>query len=69
VPDDYLEMLEVKAAEFRAMLIPLETGKIRIGGPDEPLDRTQARILDLRRKIREIQAILESAKFRGPKGE
>ncbi len=57
--DGYLENLERQATEFRAMLNPLESGEMRIGGPGEPLDRTQARIADLKRKIVEIQSILD----------
>jgi hypothetical protein len=31
MPDDYLEKLEAEVAKFRAMLVPLESGEIRIG--------------------------------------
>lgn len=57
--DDYIDGLEKEIIALKAILEPLESGQIRVGGPDETLGRTQARIADLKWKIAQAQSILE----------
>ncbi|MGO9681453.1 MAG: hypothetical protein ACLP0B_10610 [Steroidobacteraceae bacterium] len=67
-PDHYIERLKEEIVTLKAMLEPLESGKIHIGErrPNEPwLDATQARIHDLRKTIAMYESIVESRDANG----
>jgi hypothetical protein len=52
------ENIEAQLAELRSHLEGLESGQLHIGNPHE--GRTEAQMYDLRRKIAELEAILDS---------
>jgi hypothetical protein len=52
------ENIEAQLAELRSHLEGLESGQLYIGNPHE--GRTEAQMYDLRRKIAELEAILDS---------
>jgi hypothetical protein len=60
--DAFIEGLKSEVARLQSLLEALESGKFRIGDtPDgrTPIDRTQAQIIDLKRIIGELQAVIE----------
>jgi hypothetical protein len=68
VPDHYIERLKGEIVTLRAMLEPLESGKMRIGERrlDEPwLDATNAQIYHLKTTIAMYEAIVDSAEANG----
>ena len=63
VPDDYIDRLKSEIVALKAMLEPLESGKMHIGERqvNEPWqDRTQAQIDWLKRNIAMYQMIVDS---------
>ena len=69
VPDHYIERLKGEIVTLRAMLEPLESGKMRIGERrlNEPswLDATNAQIHHLKTTIAMYEAIVDSAEANG----
>jgi hypothetical protein len=60
--DRFITKIKAEIDHLRAMLEPLETGKIRIGEIGEHgqmNDRTQAQIASIQRMIDTLQAVLE----------
>ncbi len=54
---EYVDNLKAEQADMIAMLEALEAGKIYIGNPWE--GRTEAKMYDLRRKIHDLQLLIE----------
>jgi hypothetical protein len=64
--NELVQKWTAERTEMQEMLEALLSGNIRIGNPWE--NRSEAKIADLRRKISNLEQLIERENARGPKG-